>query len=182
MAKIIVPKANEQEKVLFEKLGITLREFATPEELEEVIVHYLDTHNVLHLATCRNDEPRSTPLEYFNNCLTVFIMSEGGGKFANLKENDRVAYSISDPYDPVADFFGAKGLQCWGRAKYFNKNDDLNTYAEVAKYKRPNPSLAKIGLDKIADAFNFKVVIIEPEKFRFLSLRNGVRNAEWRRE
>lgn len=182
MARIIVPGVNEKEKALFEKLGITLREFKSPEELEELIVDYLNKHNVLHLATCRDDEPRSTPLEYFNNRLTVFILSEGGGKFANLKENDRVAYSIADPYNPVEDFFGARGLQCWGRAKYFNKNDDLKTFAEISKYKRPNPNLARQGLDKMAEAFNFKVIIIEPERFRFLSLREGVRNAEWRRE
>lgn len=182
MAKIIVPKMNEKEKALFENLGIVLRDFNTPEELEEVIVHYLNTHNVLHLATSKDDAPRSTPLEYFNHRLTVVIFSEGGGKFANLKDNDKVAYSICDPYDPVEDFFGAKGLQCWGRAKYFNKNDDPKTFAEVSKYKRPNPSLAKLGLDKIAAAFNFKVIVIEPEKFRLLNLRDGIRNAEWRRE
>ena len=182
MAKIIIPKANETEQKIFTKLGITLRDLKRPEELEEIIIHYLDTHNVLHLATSRGDEPRSTPLEYYNNGMTVFISSEGGGKFANLKENDRVAYSISDPYDPVEDFFGAKGLQCWGKARYFAKNDDLKAYAEICKYKRPNPSLAKIGLDKMAEAFNFKVIIIEPERMRFLSLRDGLRNAEWRKE
>jgi len=44
-----------------------LVESLTEKEFERAVIDYLNKHNVLHLATCRNNEPRSTPL----NILTM---------------------------------------------------------------------------------------------------------------
>jgi general stress protein 26 len=182
MAKIIVPHSNEREKEMFEKLNITLIESISEKELEKVLIEYLNQHNVLHLATCRDNEPRSTPLEYFNNGLTVYISSEGGGKFANLKANPKVSYSISDPYKPAEDFFGASGVQVWGIASTFKKNDDLKRYEEIHKYSRNTEALKKQGLAEAASKFNFNIITIEPLKIRYLNLRKGFRNVMWERE
>ncbi len=100
MGKVIIPQANERERAAFEKVQITLIESITEEEFHNVIIDFLNRHNVLFLATCKNNEPRCTPLEYFNHGLTVFIFSEGGGKIANLKANPNVAYGIAEPYHP----------------------------------------------------------------------------------
>ena len=107
MGKVIVPQANSRERATFEKGGIELIESISEESFLKVAEAFLNDHNVLHLATCRDNVPRCTPLEYFNNGLTVYISSEGGGKFANLKVNSKVSFSISDPYHPAEDFFGA---------------------------------------------------------------------------
>ena len=112
MAKLTIPRSNEQEKAVFAKLNITLREEITVPEFEAVISDYLKKHNVLHLATCRDNEPRSTPLEYFNHGLTVYILSEGGGKFANLKANQKISYSICDPYDPSRTTLAQQACRC----------------------------------------------------------------------
>ena len=66
MGKLIIPKPNAREKAAFEMAD-------------------LSEHNVLHLSTCRNNEPRSTPVEYFNNDLTVYMLCKAGGKIANVK-------------------------------------------------------------------------------------------------
>ncbi len=182
MTRLIVPKSNEREKAMLTKFGITFIESVTVEEFEKVVIDYLNSHNVLHLATSKGDEPRSTPLEYFNNGLTVFISSEGGGKFANLKVNPRVSYSISDPYDIAKDFFGACGLQVWGTASTFKKNDDLNRYNEIRRYARNLDALKKQGLDQAAASFNFNVITIEPMKIRYLNMRKGFRNVSWEKE
>jgi general stress protein 26 len=176
MAKIIVPHSNEREKEMFQKLNITLIESISEQELEKVLINYLKRHNVLHLATCRDNEPRSTPLEYFNNGLTVYISSEGGGKFANLKANSRVCYSICDPYEPAEDFFGASGLQGWGIASTFKKNEAIH------QYSRNRDVLKKYGLEEVASKINFNVITIEPIKIRYLDLRKGFRNVMWERE
>ena len=89
MAKLVIPGMNEKEKAIFGHLNIHLVESLTVEEFEKVVVDYLDSHNVLSLATCRDNEPRSTALEYFNNGLTVYVLSEGGGKMANIKANPK---------------------------------------------------------------------------------------------
>jgi len=181
MTKIIVPGANEQEKAAFERFKIKLIDSIDEKGFEEVIIEYLNQHNVLHLATCKDNEPRSTPLEYFNNGLTVYIFSEGGGKFANLKVNRRVSYSICDPYEPAEDFFGAAGLQVWGNASTFKKNDDLKKCEEIIKYSRNADALKKQGLDQMFSAFNFNVITIEPLKISYLNLRRGFRNVTWER-
>ena len=179
MAKIIVPKSNERERAMFQKLNITLRESITEEELEKTIIQYLKTHNVLHLATCRDNEPRSTPLEYFNNGLTVHVLSEGGGKFANLKANPKVSYSICDPYDPVEDMLGATGLQVWGNATTFKKNENPAQFEKIYKYSRNAEALKKHGIEQMASAVNFNIITIEPLKIRYLDMRKGFRNVMW---
>ena len=181
MAKLIVPHSNEQEKAVFEKLNIELLESITVEEFEKVAVEYLNQHNVLHLASCRDNEPRCTALEYFNNGLTIYIYSEGGGKIANLKANQKVCFSISDPYHPAEDFFGASGLQVWGKASVFKKNDDLEKHKEIHKYSRNAEALKKQGLEQAAAQFNFNIITIEPVKIRYLNLKKGFRNVMWDR-
>jgi hypothetical protein len=182
MAKIIVPKSNERERAMLAKLNITLIESITEKEFEDTVIDYLNKHNVLHLATCRNNEPRSTPLEYFNNGLTVHIFSEGGGKFANLKANVKVSYSICDPYDPVEDMLGASGLQVWGAASTFKKNDDPAQFEAIHKYSRNAEALKKHGIDQMAAAVNFNVITIEPMRIRYLDMRKGFRNVSWEKE
>lgn len=179
MAKIIVPRANEQEKTVLEKFNIKLIDSIDEKEFKEVVIEYLNRHNVLHLATCRDNKPRSTPLEYFNNGLIVYISSEGGGKFANLKVNSKVSYSICDPYDPAENFFGAIGLQVWGTATTFKKNTDLKKYEEIKKYSRNAETLKKQGLDQMYNTFNFNIITIEPLKITYLNLIKGFRNVTW---
>jgi hypothetical protein len=182
MAKIIVPKSNERERALFAKLNITLIESLTENEFEQAVIDYLNTHNVLHLSTCRDNEPRTTPLEYFNNGLTVHIFSEGGGKFANLKVNPKVSYSLCDPYDPAEDLMGAKGLQVWGTASVFKKNDDPARFQSIHQYSRNAEVLKKLGVDQMAAAMNFNVITIEPARIRYLDMRKGFRNVTWEKE
>ena len=182
MAKLIIPRSNEQEKAVFAKFSITLREAITEKEFETVISDYLNKHNVLHLATCRDNEPRSTPLEYFNHGLTVYVLSEGGGKFANLKANQKVSFSICDPYEPFEDYLGATGLQVWGIASTFKKNDDLQRFQAIYQYSRNAEALKKHGIEQMAAMVNFNIITIEPVKMRYLDLRQGFRNVTWTHE
>jgi hypothetical protein len=179
MPKLVVPHANERQKEIFKKCNITLIESLSEKEFEQEVSGYLSSHNVLHLATCRNNEPRSTPLEYFNNRLMVYIFSEGGGKFANLKENGSVCYSIADPYDPGKNYFGAVGLQVWGKASTFKRNDDPERCAAIQRYSRLGDALKKQGLDQFASRVNYNVITIEPLKIRYLNLLKGFRNVLW---
>jgi hypothetical protein len=179
MPRLIVPHANERQKELFKKFNITLRDAISAGEFEGEVSDYLSNHNVLHLATCRNNQPRSTPLEYFNNGLVVYIFSEGGGKFANLKENSSVCYSVADPYEPKENFFGAVGLQVWGTASTFKKNDDPERCDAIRRYSRSGDALKKQGLDQLASKVNYNVITIEPFKIRYLNLMNGFRNVRW---
>jgi len=182
MARLIIPRTNERQRTLFKKFNITMVDSISEQEFETAVIEYLNNHNVLHLATCRDNEVRSTPLEYYNNGLTVYISSEGGGKFANLKVNPNVCYSISDPYAPEKDFFGAVGLQVWGSASTFKKNDNPDKYEEIRRYRRHKDALKKQGIDQLARERNFNMITIEPVKIRYLNLKKGFRNIKWERE
>lgn len=181
VARLRVPRVNERQKNLFKRFNITVVESMSAEEFESAVIEYLNHHNVLHLATCRDNTVRSTPLEYYNRGLTVYISSEGGGKFANLKVNPNVSYSISDPYRPEEDFFGAVGLQVWGIAATFKKNDNPEKYAEIRRYRRHGDALKKQGIDELAREKNFNLITIEPVKIRYLNLKQGFRNVTWER-
>ena len=182
MGKVIVPHANERERAAFASVNITLLDTISEKDFLDVIISYLNTHNVLHLATCKDNEPRCTALEYFNNSLTVYIFSEGGGKFANLKANPQVSYTINDPYSPGEDFFGAVGLQVWGTATVFKKSENPERFNEIRSHARTTEELKRQGLDKLADAVNFNVITIDPTKFRYLNYRKGFRNVIWKKE
>lgn len=181
MGTVIVPKPNAKERAAFEKAGLTMLESMTEEEFLKMATEYLNSHNVLHLATCKDNEPRCTPLEYFNNGLTVYVFSEGGGKIANIKENQNVSYSIADPYNPGADFFGASGMQVWGMATVFKKNEDVARFMEIRRYSRYLKQLDEQGLGEVADSYNFNVISIEPYKIRRLCYRKGLRNVIWKK-
>ena len=182
MGKVIVPQPNEKELAAFALQGLTMLSGMTEEEFIAMATDYLNRHNVLHLATCKNNEPRCTPLEYFNNGLTIYVFSEGGGKIANLKVNDLVSYSIADPYDPGTDFFGASGLQVWAKATFFKKNTDIERFKQVRQYSRYMKELEDQGLGDAAGSYNFNVLTIEPFKMRRLCYREGMRNVIWKKE
>lgn len=182
MGKITVPKPNERERQAFAQGGIQLIEDITEDEFLQMAVDFLNSHNVLHLSTCKNNEPRCTPVEYFNKGLTVHMFCEGGGKIANMKANPKVSYSISDPYNPAQDFFGASGMQVWGIATVFKKNDDLDRFKQIVQYSRNMQELGEQGLEEAANTYNFNVVSIEPYKIRRLCYREGFRNIIWKKE
>jgi len=182
MAKLIIPHSNKQEQTQFDKLNIHLIEELSAEAFEKAAADYINTHNVLNLATCRDNEPRCTTLEYFSKALTVYMLSEGGSKILNIKANPHVAYTINDPYYPETDFFSASGLQVWGIATVFKKNDDPAKAEEIQKNFRNSEALKKQGLEHALNNVNFNIITIEPIKIRYLDLRKGLRNVVWQKE
>jgi hypothetical protein len=181
MGTVIVPQPNEKELKAFALAGITMLSAMTEAEFIDMATGYLGSHNVLHLATCRDNEPRCTPVEYFNNGLTVHMFCEGGGKIANIKANEKVSYSIADPYDPGTDFFGASGMQVWGWASVFKKNENIERFREIRAHSRYLKQLEEQGLGEAADSYNFNVVSIIPYKIRRLCYRQGLRNVIWKK-
>ena len=73
----------------FKAAGIKIKQFKTPLGFERVLKKFLKRNHVLHLSTSSGSAPRSTPLEYRLNGMTFYILSEGGGKFANLEKRPR---------------------------------------------------------------------------------------------
>ena len=85
----------------------------------------------LVLATSYDDEPRATPLEFFNEGLTIYIFGEPGGKIANIKRNPRVCATIYE--QPLDHSKNQRSLQMWGKAELINVRNDKKTFMEKVK-------------------------------------------------
>ncbi|MCK5257823.1 MAG: pyridoxamine 5'-phosphate oxidase family protein [Deltaproteobacteria bacterium] len=93
----------------------------------------------LVLATSYDDEPRATPLEFFNEGLTIFIFGEPGGKIANIKRNPKVCAAIYE--QPLDHSKTQRSIQIWGKAELISVRNDKTTYMEkVDKW-----NLRKVG-------------------------------------
>ena len=120
----------------------------TSKELEEELIAFLNRManrpggkrtkpgcNVIHgkgcaLGTCVDNEPRVTPIDFFNEGTTVWIAGQPGGKIANIMRNPKVSVGV---YEPVDHSIEQKSLQIWGTAELINiKNqpDEFKTRME----------------------------------------------------
>jgi len=182
MAKIKQQKVPSSILPVLKKAGIKIKDFKSVEAFEKVLMKFLKRNNVLHLATCRNNLPRSTPLEYRLHGFTFYIFSEGGNKFNNLKVNKNVAFSIAEPYHPKEDFWGAKGVQAWGKAKVYSRKTNPRKFEEALKKMKVYESIKKMGLKSLPPQFNYRVIEITPDKIRYGNLREGVFKVTWERK
>lgn len=95
-----------------------------PEQLEERILKFLASRRLCVLSTCRDDEPRSTPILFCSTGFTLYMAGEPGTKLGNIKLNPRVSVGI---FDPKAEFSeelqDITGLQISGHARLIGKDD-----------------------------------------------------------
>ena len=64
-----------------------------PDDLRRHIKNFLSSNRYGSLATCMNDIPRSSPVQYFlGQDLETYILSAGGTKFQNISHNPNVCY------------------------------------------------------------------------------------------
>ncbi|MFC1669575.1 pyridoxamine 5'-phosphate oxidase family protein [Spirochaetota bacterium] len=90
--------------------------------------------NCLVLATSRNDMPRATPLEFFNEGLTIYIIGEPGKKIANIRKNSNVSAAVYE--QPLDHSKRQKSLQIFGTAELITMKD--NARLIKAKLKKWN--------------------------------------------
>ena len=123
--------------------------------------------NALVLATSYNDEPRATPLEFFNEGFTLYIFGEPGGKIANIKRNPKICAAIYE--QPLDHSKVQRSLQVWGEAELISVRNNKETYLEkVTKWnmfevarslmspliKDLEPEDQKANVDKLLEALN----------------------------
>jgi hypothetical protein len=89
--------------------------------------------NALVLATCANNRPRATVLEFFNEGMTLYVFGEPGGKIANLKRNPLVSAIIYE--QPLDHGSFQKSLQLFGRAELITvRNNPRLFWSKVRKW------------------------------------------------
>ena len=182
MAKIMQQPVPDIIKPIFKSEGIKIINYKSPGSFEKVLIKFIGRNQVLHLSTSKKEKPRSTPLGYKSKGLTIYILSEGGGKFNNLKDNKNISFSIAEPYDVEKDFFGDKGIQAWGKAKVYSMKQNPKQFREALKtmdIKRGNRALAPEDLPPI---FHYRIIEISPDRVKYRNAREGVFNITWSRK
>lgn len=87
--------------------------------------------NCLVLATCHNNVPRATTLEFFNEGLTLYIFAEPSTKIANIKRNPIVSAAIYQ--QPLDHYKLQKSLQIFGKAELINMKNNPRVFKAKAK-------------------------------------------------
>ncbi len=120
-AKTSPGSLNKFDKSSFDMLALRIKEMKDEgcsriddDLLRKHIEDFLAEHNTCVLATGSGDRVRATPIEYMFIDGYIYMLSEGGEKFANILMNPGVSIGISDPYKSMSDL---AGMQISGTAK-----------------------------------------------------------------
>jgi len=142
------------------------------EELKERILRFLQEQKICTLATCAQNIPRSTPVRYRSRGLTLYILTEGGGKVKNIRDNPNVSVSMVGEY---SGFQSVTGLQVWGKAVII-KPQDGPAYDEAKRIVNleERQDLKRVDLQALRTPMD--IIKIEVEKARFLSFPEGILN------
>ncbi|MCX5895031.1 MAG: pyridoxamine 5'-phosphate oxidase family protein [Proteobacteria bacterium] len=143
----------------------------SPEEFKEKVIAFLKDNKICTLATCSRNIPRSTPVRYRSRGLTIYILTEGGGKVKNIIENPQVSLSIVGEYP---GFQSVTGLQIWGRAEIIKPGDGQRYQeAKTVINLEEREDLRKMKIQNVRDMY---IIKIETERARYLSFPEGILN------
>ncbi|NTV02388.1 MAG: pyridoxamine 5'-phosphate oxidase family protein [Chlorobiaceae bacterium] len=91
-------------------------------DLEARIATFLASRRICVLATCREDTPRATPIEFRARGLTLYMAAEPGTKIRNIHDNPNVSVGLFDPRaEKAGGWDEIEGLQLTGRARLYRK-------------------------------------------------------------
>lgn len=124
------------------------------EQLKKMVEEFLTAHNTCTLSTAGGGRVRATPIEYTYNNGLIYILSEGGEKFANILLNNMVSIAIYEDYTGMNNL---AGMQISGQAQIVSPGKP--EYEDILKIKGLSPdfinklainlNLVKITLDKV---------------------------------
>jgi nitroimidazol reductase NimA-like FMN-containing flavoprotein (pyridoxamine 5'-phosphate oxidase superfamily) len=82
------------------------------------------------LATSRNNIPRATPVDFYNDGLIIWIIGDPGKKILNIRSNNRVSVGVYHPMDRSKP---NRSLQIQGKARLVNYKDHKKVFFSAAK-------------------------------------------------
>lgn len=141
-------------------------------QTREFIEEFLTSHNTCTLSTAYQNRVRSTPIEYNYFDGFIYLLSEGGEKFANLPLNPQVSVAV---YEDYTGFSSLAGMQITGISEVIDAESD--EYMDVLQMKglkidfiKRNPvkmNMIKIRIDKVEFLYSeFKKLGYEPKQIQ----------------
>jgi len=165
---------NQQTREEFAEVFQKQEASLTDEELRKRALRFLHNQVVGTLATCFDNEPRSTPVRYRCQGFAIYILTEGGGKVRNIRENNKVSFSL---YGKYAGFRTVRGMQLWGTAEIIEPKDKENYSKafEIMKLQE-REDLKKVGIEEVQPGM--AIIKITPNRVRYLNVPEGILNRE----
>ena len=174
------------------------------EEIEEEILRFLDENSTnkgdgtqpgcglkhglaCALGTCRDNLPRVTPVDFFNDGLNIWILGDPGGKIVNIRANLNVAVGI---YTRMDHSLENRSIQLWGKASLITLESDKELFMEMVTESGVVDAIRRalrVGMLDIASETDFEAKVekalsretlikIEPERIvLFISRPDGTR-------
>ena len=145
-----------------------------PDALKQQVIHYLQTHNTMTLATCANDVPWAATVFYASEEWKLYFFSAPQSRHCqNLAVNARVAVTVQEDYK---DWRRIKGIQSEGKALLVDST--LEKTKAMAVYARKYPEVIKLfttpGSGVFYQAFlKVKFYCVVPEKIYFIDNEQG---------
>jgi len=136
-----------------------------PKDLEKRIIQFLEKQNMCVLATCGDNVPRATPIEYHSKGTTLYFVGEPGAKMENMKKNPNVSIGIFLPY---VGWESAKGAQITGKAKIISRENSIEFKEGLAAYQWEKTA-NELGL-KTFPQTGVELIKVEPEKIEFIDM------------
>lgn len=127
------------------------------DQLKKMVEEFLSAHNTCTLSTAGGEMVRATPIEYTYKNGFIYLLSEGGEKFANILLNKRVSIAVYEDYTGMNNL---AGMQISGQAKIVPPGK--TEYGEILKIKGLSPDF----INKLP--INLNMVKITLEKVEFL--------------
>jgi nitroimidazol reductase NimA-like FMN-containing flavoprotein (pyridoxamine 5'-phosphate oxidase superfamily) len=138
------------------------------DELKERVLSFLKEQTMCTIATCRENVPRATSLEYFSEGTTLYMAPDPGTKLVNIAANPRISVSIFnnvDPDWPSGAWKRTKGVQITGEAKLLTSDDP--EYAHAMKVYNWEPFLKALGRNKDDALKPEKMIKVEAKKIEY---------------
>ena len=137
----------------------------TPKDLEKRIIQFLKKQNMCVIATCDDNVPRATPVEYHSKGTSIYFVGEPGTKLENIKKNPNVSIGIFLPY---IGWDSAKGAQITGKAKIIFRENSTEFKEGLVAYQWEKTA-KELGLKTFPET-GVELVKVEPEKIEFIDM------------
>ncbi len=147
------------------------------------------------LATAKNNLPRATPVDFFSDGLTLWIVGDPGKKVVNIKSNPNVSVGI---YHPLRPGELNRSTQIVGKATLVNLKENRRTFLarlkkiglytvieKNARHQAEAEGLSKAEMEQVRLKMLgwFNLIKIEPEEITFLYMHptKGYDKNIWRK-
>ena len=108
----------------------------TKEEIEKEILRFLDENSskaskpgsACALGTCQDNIPRVTPIDFYNDGLTLWMTGDPGGKLESIRANPNVSVGI---FSRIESSKENRSVMLKGKASLVTYREQKELYMEV---------------------------------------------------